>query len=155
MREHLKQERYKRKLAELLNLNLEVIPKEPPLSSADLSRIAESVLLYFRQPELFTKFICEWCEREFATNKHFGRFCSRNCSIANSDKLGIPRKNFDPPSILWSHHTAEPIKITPDMLQLLDRLKTTVFSDHTTEPSFHRPPNLTTVDIDIEQEITD
>jgi hypothetical protein len=122
MREHLKRERYQRKLAALLHLDLNVIPKTDPVNEEDKSRIADAVLLYLIDHGLFNRLSCELCHRDYLTNKTSGRFCSNACSRLYSERIGIPRKNFDHPSTFWSHFRYEPIKIEPNLLKILDQL---------------------------------
>lgn len=142
----MKDETKKRKLAELLGIE---VPKEPTKeerqASEDASFEQQAVIFFLENPLAFKKRVCLQCEREFMVNRRFVAVCSERCTINYLAERGLsydttrePNERWlrvrvvgmnkqgeyiveETPQTRWDYLGGEPMIIGPDVLEILPK----------------------------------
>ena len=84
----------KNKLAELLDIEApEPTPTDGPSEETikkDISREAESVLVFLEHPKSFMAVKCGWCSKDFLVDRGNVGYCSDSCRASKLKSQGVP-----------------------------------------------------------------
>lgn len=125
----MKEETKRRKLAELLGLDMPTAPTSPraAIQRENRSREAEAVLEFVSYPTTFRMPSCTRCGNNFAVNRANVSYCSDKCRAEALADMGIKFDWDKDPASRWyvvqhnSATTAEPLVVPPEFIEFIVR----------------------------------
>jgi hypothetical protein len=117
----------KNKLAELLDIAVPgTAPTDGPSGDTikkDISREAESVLVFLEHPKSFMAVKCNWCSKDFLVDRGNVGYCSDSCRSSKLKSQGISWDWSKESSERWidfkTGESVEPWIVTTDFVELL------------------------------------
>lgn len=125
----MKEETKRRKLAELLGIDMPTAPTSPRVVTEreNRSREAEAVLEFVQYPTTFRMPTCSRCGNNFAVNRSNVSYCSDKCRAETLAEMGIQFNWDKDPASRWyvvqqgSATTAEPLVVPPEFIKFIVR----------------------------------
>ena len=111
----------KKRLAELLGMDVPEPEAPPGIEDDTNSREAEGVIAYFQTPQLFKEIECAECGKPFAVNRANVSRCSDHCRARYLESIGIIWDKTKPPHERWD--MKEPLVVPPPALELLKQME--------------------------------